>query len=538
MESDSEMKKILKVFRDNYLFTKEEILLSLEKFINHYTSEYKEEGFSKIKCENVVELCVQFKKVIEETKIPRIVDKWYYYNYFLDSKCIRLCLCYCEDIKYDESGAVTSMQSTEIFELVKVESVYLSIREFASMYSVREQTVFNWIRKGRLRSAEIIEDSWKIPKICDRPKRQYEPVNYCWDNSDEFVYNEEFDFLRKCNEIFIDQDENKENYKITLFSSKGIYIGTLTIPEKQRADLEYLLISNPDVKRITAEDSIQYIPSKEDEIEDSIIRINNVMDNQATESDDLKYGEVIVLKGKYKGRIGYLDDESDEYRKGVVYWGDPLLSRDHYVLINKSWLSNNVSTFDMINRMRELHSEIALLRIYRSDYYSCTQLLSELLYVSNLLTSRYINITYLQKEKDMMVFISHATNDMEFSRALASDIMNLGYSVFLDDWSIDLGDNIINKINEGLDKASILIPIISKDFIGSVFCLDEWTSFYMRYAKTRKNSILPIIIDDSDIPALMSAIKYCRVLDGYSYRNCLDQLIKVLKKHELLVDSE
>lgn len=132
----------------------------------------------------------------------------------------------------------------------------------------------------------------------------------------------------------------------------------------------------------------------------------------------------------------------------------------------------------------------------------------------------------------MKIFISHATNDLTFARCLATDIMEKGYDVFLDDWSIDLGENIINKINEGLEESQILIPIISEHFLKSIFCLDEWTSFYIRFAKIRKESIVPLILDDADIPAIMSAIKYFRVKDGHSYQEFLLKLMSALKKRE------
>ncbi len=246
----------------------------------------------------------------------------------------------------------------------------------------------------------------------------------------------------------------------------------------------------------------------------------------------LEYGPVIIIKGKYKGRIGCFDNESYLANKGVVYWGDMCLCRDHYELIQYKYLSNNIPTLDLLHRIEELGIEIAMLRIEGDDYYLCTQLLSELLYATDILTERYINVTFLRKEKDMKVFISHASNDLTFAKCLATDIMERGYEVFLDDWSIDLGENIISKISESLEESQILIPIISQDFLKSVFCLDEWTSFYIRFAKTRKNSILPLIIDDSDIPPIMSAIKCFRTKDGYSYRKYLSKLIGALKKHK------
>jgi len=525
------MKQYLKLFKENHLLTKQEIIYSLDRYIEHCKESYVED-WSTIRRNNILDLCYQFKSVIESTKIPQILNKWYFYDYSFDSDSIQLNLCYCEDIRFDEYGEISHMESSEIFELIKVNCEYLSTEEFAFMFGVKEQTVIKWIKSGRIRSAKLCKSNWLIPKIADKPKRKFESVNYYWSEKMK-INNSEFDFLEKCARIYIYQNDiNKEMYNVTLNDLNYQYINTLVLTKMQRERLESFLISLPEVQCVTASECIKYVPSKE-EIHDNKKSVS-ALENSSTNQGDkwLEYGAVIVTKGVHKGRIGYYDCESDSTDKGVVYWGDIYLCRDHYELIKYKYLSNNISTLDLLNRMEKLNKEIAILRIERSDYYLCTQLLSELLYVTDILTKRYISVRYLQKEKNMKIFISHASQDLTFARCLATDIMEKGYDVFLDDWSIDLGENIINKINEGLEESQILIPIISKNFLKSVFCLDEWTSFYMRFAKIKKQSIVPLIIDDSDIPSIMSAIKYCRAKDGYSYQSFLSQLISTLKKYE------
>lgn len=52
---------------------------------------------------------------------------------------------------------------------------------------------------------------------------------------------------------------------------------------------------------------------------------------------DLNYGAVLVTKGKYKGKIGYYDDDYSD-TKGIVYFGEPFFS--DYVLIKLGYLEN------------------------------------------------------------------------------------------------------------------------------------------------------------------------------------------------------
>lgn len=137
---------------------------------------------------------------------------------------------------------------------------------------------------------------------------------------------------------------------------------------------------------------------------------------------------------------------------------------------------------------------------------------------------------HLKPSHLVSVFISHSSSDLEFSRCLATDLKEIAYDVFLDDWSIELGENIVEKINTGLEASKVLIPVISKDFLSSVFCKDEWTSFYMRFAKSKQDAIMPVIIDDVDVPAILTSRKYYNYYKEGDYQYYLVRLRQALSK--------
>ena len=158
--------------------------------------------------------------------------------------------------------------------------------------------------------------------------------------------------------------------------------------------------------------------------------------------------------------------------------------------------------------------------------------LNELYLCSNLLENKYIKaMENMNMKMGNKIFISHSSKDLHIARVLATDFINDGFSVFLDDWSIDLGENIISRISEEIEESHALIMLISDDYLRSAYCKDEWTSFYMRYSKTNKNSIYPILINDAEPPALLSAIKYARIKEMENYQEVYIQLIKAIKKH-------
>jgi hypothetical protein len=242
------------------------------------------------------------------------------------------------------------------------------------------------------------------------------------------------------------------------------------------------------------------------------------------DKDELMYGSVIVTKGKHKGRIGRYDDD---YYTGscIVYFGELALANSHEK-IRSSSLSNVIPTEMLLARIVKLRRLIGITEDAEDKF----DLMLELEFCSNLLNTSYFNATLAAPSGLFKVFISLSSEDSVFARKLATDLKNAGYEYFFYDWSIGLGENILKKIGEGIEASSALIPVISQSFMKSVYCLDEWTSYYNKYAKTRPDSIYPVVIDDSDVPTLLAARKYVRVKDASDYSKYLNDLLIALKK--------
>lgn len=252
------------------------------------------------------------------------------------------------------------------------------------------------------------------------------------------------------------------------------------------------------------------------------------MENHSKEMriKETEYGAVRVIAGANKGRIGIYDDDDYGTRKtkASVSFGS-FLASEKEASISFEHLST-VTTKALIDRTNEIIIEI---REHKDDIYFKYDRMCELNLCSTLLTERYINARERMKnQEDHCVFISHASRDICIARALATDLINDGFPVFLDDWSVDLGENVISHISDAILGSHSLIMLISKDYLKSTYCSDEWTSFYMKYRKTKNNSIYPIIIDESDPPALLSAIKYARTNGMDNYQEAYDALLHAI----------
>ena len=52
------------------------------------------------------------------------------------------------------------------------------------------------------------------------------------------------------------------------------------------------------------------------------------------------------------------------------------------------------------------------------------------------------------------VFVSHRGDDTTEAEQLATEIRGAHHEVWLDEWEIDIGDSIVERINEGLEGAA------------------------------------------------------------------------------------
>lgn len=63
------------------------------------------------------------------------------------------------------------------------------------------------------------------------------------------------------------------------------------------------------------------------------------------------------------------------------------------------------------------------------------------------------------------IFLSHNSADKPFVRKLAKDLQKEGYYVWVDEAEIKLGDSLIEKIREGIDKVMYVGVILSSNSI-------------------------------------------------------------------------
>jgi hypothetical protein len=90
------------------------------------------------------------------------------------------------------------------------------------------------------------------------------------------------------------------------------------------------------------------------------------------------------------------------------------------------------------------------------------------------------------------VFISHASEDKDsFVRGLAAELTRLGLRVWFDEWTLQLGDNLLRKIDEGLRSSAFGVVVVSPSFFGKNWPQAELDGLFAIEMSGRK-VILPV----------------------------------------------
>ncbi|RLD29123.1 MAG: hypothetical protein DRI70_02710, partial [Bacteroidetes bacterium] len=101
------------------------------------------------------------------------------------------------------------------------------------------------------------------------------------------------------------------------------------------------------------------------------------------------------------------------------------------------------------------------------------------------------------------VFFSYSRDDSEFVLDLAKKLRAAGRNVWLDQVDIETGERWDRSIEEALEKADVLLVVLSKTSVDSNNVMDE-VSFALEEGKR----ILPVLYEDCDIPFRLRRLQF------------------------------
>jgi hypothetical protein len=133
----------------------------------------------------------------------------------------------------------------------------------------------------------------------------------------------------------------------------------------------------------------------------------------------------------------------------------------------------------------------------------------------------------LEERDRRIAFLSHSSQDKPFIRQLAGDLTANGIEVWLDEQRIRVGDSIPEKIAQGLVGSDFFLIAVSQHSINSPWVAKELNNALVTEMQRRRVHILPLRLDDSPMPIIISDKKYADF--SQSYKSGLADLLAAMR---------
>ena len=98
------------------------------------------------------------------------------------------------------------------------------------------------------------------------------------------------------------------------------------------------------------------------------------------------------------------------------------------------------------------------------------------------------------------IFLSHNHCDKPFARRLARDLERLDIRVWLDEAEIKIGDSLIEKIRDGIDRMEYLGVILTKNSINSEWVKKELDIAMNQEIGGKRVKVLPLLLENCQPP--------------------------------------
>ena len=132
-------------------------------------------------------------------------------------------------------------------------------------------------------------------------------------------------------------------------------------------------------------------------------------------------------------------------------------------------------------------------------------------------------------EEHPKVFISHAGEDRKrFVEPFTTKLREKGVDAWVSFWEINLGDSLIFKIfNEGIESSKVFIVVLSKNSIDKPWVKKELSIAIVQQINN-KSKIIPIILDDVEVPLALQDTAYQKIKDIINYEVEFNNVINAI----------
>jgi len=103
----------------------------------------------------------------------------------------------------------------------------------------------------------------------------------------------------------------------------------------------------------------------------------------------------------------------------------------------------------------------------------------------------------------LAIFISYSHADAAFVEKLSMALVEHNVHVLIDKWELNVGDSILNWVQKSIQESGALLVVLSKTSVASAWCNKELNAGLMRELNEKRVLVLPVLVDDCDIPIFL-----------------------------------
>jgi len=100
----------------------------------------------------------------------------------------------------------------------------------------------------------------------------------------------------------------------------------------------------------------------------------------------------------------------------------------------------------------------------------------------------------------MPIFISYSHKNKDFVDKLAKQLVFHNVHVWVDRWELNIGDSIVDKVQDAVQGATALLVILSKASVASDWCKRELSAGLLRELEEKRVVVMPVLYEDCEIP--------------------------------------
>jgi len=108
----------------------------------------------------------------------------------------------------------------------------------------------------------------------------------------------------------------------------------------------------------------------------------------------------------------------------------------------------------------------------------------------------------------LAIFISYSHLDKDFVTELASSLVKSNANVWVDEWELNVGDSLIDRIQTAIETAGALLVVLSKASVESEWCKKELNAGLIRELEEKRVLVLPLLKEDCKIPTFLREKMY------------------------------